>query len=104
MPIKTERALMTSFWVDDVAALEKAVAGMELPAPEEAKKVIFSEAVSDGLLHVTIVREHEALQVSGWTTQVAKHGFRYLQAFGDRPLEDNVEQIRQQLGTARSSK
>ena len=104
MPIKTERALMTSFWVAEVAALEKAVADMELPAPEEARKVIFSEAVSDPLLHVTIVREHEAFQLSGWTRQIANDDFRYVQAFGDRQLEDIVKQIRQQLVTARSSK
>lgn len=102
MPISTERQLLTNIWSADVDAIEHVLKGMVPPFPAENSKVIFAEVVEDGLLHVTVAREHESFTITPWSgPEKAADGFRYVHAFGDKQVNDIAQSIRDQLGTTR---
>lgn len=105
MPLSTERQLLTKTWTGDIDAIEGLFEGIVVPFPAENSKVIFAEAAEDGMLHVTVVREHESFTVTPWLgPKIAADGFRYVHAFADKPVSEIARNIREQLGTARSSK
>jgi hypothetical protein len=103
MPLLIERRLLTKTWTADVDAIEGLLKGRALPSPEENRKVIFFEVAGDGMLHVTVLRERESFTTTPWSgPEQATDGFRYVHAFGDRPVRDIATSIREQLSTSTS--
>ena len=90
-----ERNLLTDAWIDEVDDLEAALQAAALQ-PCEGRRIEVSEHPRDALLHVTIVRPHAVIAVSGWEALGPPDGdeVRYTCTFGLNTTEEMVRHIR----------
>ena len=101
MSIEIERQLLTDSWAARTDALEAALVSEPSPACEGCR-VILGEVAQDGLLHVTIVKRHQTMMVSGWVGPIARtDGFRYMRTFALESVAEMVRHVRDMLASPR---